>query len=616
MAKWIQIFEKSYFRGEVLYDAISDPKTNSTTVTVSKMRVRMTEGYFYNNYGPEDSRSAKFGLSVGTKKTSKRIKIGTVEQDWKEISFTPISETFYHNDSGELTYSVGGYTYTNTGYGDIGWGSKSIIAPKLDHVPAGISINYKNRTVNSITYIISTNKKLSNIEYNTGSAWISINKQLEANTSIVYTITGLAPNTVYNIQWRGITEVNNMLSLVQGDYGRKTDAEIPTVSNFIISNITTDSATATLTGKAGVNDSIKSYNFSLDKVNWSGWQASNSYTFNNLKSNTSFIVYGQIKAESGKISATQASVSFKTDSIMPTIGDLKLIKNTTNSLTVEISSYSSQLGILETSYYINGNLYKTFSGYAQNCAIVDLKPYTSYNIYAIIKEKDKERIAQTKIVNFKTKATLPIINSVNISDVTNNGFSVSCSVTSLAPIIQYSFGTNGAYINKNINNHSFNSLLPNTSYEVKIRVKDESENIVESSIQIIKTLPPVPLATISEVIVDTYSVLLKFIPNYSNGRNIKYINYTCGEILQNNIPFTTEMVIKNLEPNTLYTFTYTLIDKDGQTSEAKSIQFKTLEDKWVQISVNGSEFKKVSLFIIQQNGQTIKILKSKRQIIK
>ena len=47
----------------------------------------------------------------------------------------------------------------------------------------------------------------------------------------------------------------------------------------------------------------------------------------------------------------------------------------------------------------------------------------------------------------------------------------------------------------------------------------------------------------------------------------------------------------------------------------KSIEVKTKEDKWVQISTNGAPFQKYNTYLIFSNGEKKKIEKSKRKII-
>ena len=72
--------------------------------------------------------------------------------------------------------------------------------------------------------------------------------------------------------------------------------------------------------------------------------------------------------------------------------------------------------------------------------------------------------------------------------------------------------------------------------------------------------------------------------------------------------------VVELKPNTKYQLYVKVIDKDNQYY-ITSIEVKTKEDKWVQISINGAPFQKYNTYLIFSNGEKKKIEKSKRKII-
>ena len=148
---------------------------------------------------------------------------------------------------------------------------------------------------------------------------------------------------------------------------------------------------------------------------------------------------------------------------------------TGSSITLDISA-TSENGSIKTYYYAINDSEEYIETTTNPIIIDDLNKLTEYNIkiYAIDNTGAKSNIYEISVST--TDVSVPVINSVEVSDVTENGFTLTVNASSEVDIKRYYFiiddsGDNLAGASTN-NNYTFVNLMANTSYNLIVFVED------------------------------------------------------------------------------------------------------------------------------------------------
>ena len=148
---------------------------------------------------------------------------------------------------------------------------------------------------------------------------------------------------------------------------------------------------------------------------------------------------------------------------------------TGSSITLDISA-TSENGSIKTYYYAINDSEEYIETTLNPLTINDLNKLTEYkiSIYAIDSTNAKSNIYEISVST--TDVSVPVINSVEVSDVTENGFTLTVNASSEVDIKRYYFiiddsGDNLAGASTN-NNYTFVNLMANTSYNLIVFVED------------------------------------------------------------------------------------------------------------------------------------------------
>ena len=142
---------------------------------------------------------------------------------------------------------------------------------------------------------------------------------------------------------------------------------------------------------------------------------------------------------------------------------------TGSSITLDVSATSENGSI--TTYYYSLNDSEEYIETTTNPIIIDdLNKLTEYNIkiYAIDNTGAKSNIYEISVST--TDESKPIINSVEVSNITSTGFTLTVNATSDVEIERYYFYVNGNGENQagtsTTNSYTFNTLNENTNYNI------------------------------------------------------------------------------------------------------------------------------------------------------
>lgn len=611
---WITLKNSSGYKIEVEYNISNNQPENYSLVTCTRIRLSSTSAYHsvYNNYPPSNSLSAILGFGVNTTRKTQRVTLGTISPNSsKTYDLTDLSVKVYHNSStGKASCSICGFVDTQTNSCNLNWGAKSITLSTFDRKAASISISYINRTNTSLSFSLYTNKNLSNSYYkiNNGS-WIGVGS-ISGGKSRNITINNLSPNTNYTIYFYGKTSINNLNSNTVS-YNKTTDADASTIQNVNFNNIYTNSIIATISSNTAQNNPVSYYLYSLTNSNFI-ISYNSQIQINNLKSNTAYTLYVKAISTNGKESSVYQK-NFVTDTVYPNITSVLITPNDF-SINCEIKKYNAEAGLLNFKYYINGSLKGTTK--SNIFTFTDLDSYTDYNIQIVIIDNKNRESSINKSI--KTKAYLSNDYNVDITEISYNQVKISVNnVKNQVPITGYKFyfNNNEIYYSSVTNSYIQTNLKPYTNYNLTVEVIDSQNNIAKKSNILFKTLQVPPIIK-SVNIFDITPFKANIVIDYEEkeGTIITDYLYSINDNEYNN-SISNSILLDNLTPNTSYNLKIKIKDSNSQYSEVFQISFKTKEDKWIQVSINGSSFKKMNLYIITVDGKN-KIEKSNRKIMR
>ena len=173
--------------------------------------------------------------------------------------------TVTHNANGTLTLPIYWHwgVYSTWGQYLAPSGSKNVTLTAIDRTAPTVSFTTSNITANGVTISASSSATADIWQYSTdnGSTWTQFSTT--AGTSASKAVTGLSPNTTYNVKVRARKKTNQI-------YGTSAATSVKTLGGAIVNSatqVTADAATVTLKVNVTVYDA--SYNYTLALKNGS-----------------------------------------------------------------------------------------------------------------------------------------------------------------------------------------------------------------------------------------------------------------------------------------------------------------------------------------------------------
>ncbi len=261
------------------------------------------------------------------------------------------------------------------------------------------------------------------------------------------------------------------------------------------------------------------------------------------------------------------------------IDNVNITNVTGSSVTLDVSA-TSENGNITTYYYALNDSEEYVESTTNPIVINDLNKLTEYKIkiYAIDSTNAKSNIYELTVST--TDESLPVINSVSSSNITEVGFTLTVNATSEVGIERYYFIIESENIagTSTSNKYTFNNLDGDTNYIVKVFVKDNNNLNSEEYEITVKTnpyiLPTLNNITIGELTEDSITVTASATAGtasisqyYFSINNGEYINST-----NNTYTFT------GLKPTTTYTIKAYVEDINNKRSSEKSVTATTTED--------------------------------------
>ena len=399
-----------------------------------------------------------------------------------------ITKYMYSKDNGESWEESDSNTYTFTNLTDT---TEYKIKIKVVDNNGRESTEYY-KAISTETYILPS---ISNVEYETTYNSITLTPSGTDGTNIIdhyeYSINngayqtsnvfnGLNENTSYTINVKAIDSKGRESNAYELKVTTDT-YEVPVISKVTTSS-TTNSITINVDATNG-DGTITKYMYSRD--NGSNWyeSTSNSYTFSNLTSNTTFYVQVKVVDNNGRESAV-SNTTVATIYINPTVNSVSASNITSNSVRLTINATAGSNSIAKY-YYSSNNGSSYVSSSSNTYTFNNLSAGTTYNfrVYVVdslgVKSNEKTTSATTSYVN-------PTANRISVTNTTSNSITVSVSAsggTNSVRTYYYSIN-NGSYVSSTSSSYTFDGLNPNTTYSIRAYVADtagKTSNTVNTS---------------------------------------------------------------------------------------------------------------------------------------
>ncbi len=272
------------------------------------------------------------------------------------------------------------------------------------------------------------------------------------------------------------------------------------------------------------------------------------------------------------------------------IDNVSVTNVTGSSVTLNVGA-TSENGSITTYYYALDDNEEYQESTSNIITINDLNKLTEYkiNVYAVDSTNAKSNIYELSVST--TDDSKPVINNVNISNITPLGFTLTVDATSDIGIKRYFYIIESDNIagTSTINNYTFNNLKENTTYEVKIFARDnknidseEYEISTKTSSYVLPTLNSITINNVTEnsitVTANATAGTANIAQYYFSINNGAYVNST-----SNSYTFT------GLNSSTNYTIKAYVTDIYNKNSSEKSTSATTTAPL-IEININDKTY--------------------------
>ena len=304
--------------------------------------------------------------------------------------------------------------------------------------------------------LVSKNKSASDVKF------------VETDTPN-YKFTNLEENTTYKIYSYVVDKKGFKSNVYETEVN--TDAYVlPSVTN-VTHSVTLNSITLNVNAKKGSNDVVKYY-YSKDNGATYEESTSNSYTFNNLTDTTEYKIKVKVQDSDGRYSTEYYEAISTETYILPTVASVNATTKY-NQISLTATGTKGTNEVAKYYYSINNGTYVegintyTFTGlnekttYIIKVKVADTQGRMS-NVYETSVTTDEYVLPS--ITNVTSSVTF---KSVTLNVTSNNG-------TGNVVKYYYSKDDGSNYVESNSSSYTFDDLTDETTFYLKVKVKDNN----------------------------------------------------------------------------------------------------------------------------------------------
>jgi len=483
--------------------------------------------------------------------------------------FAPTNRQMPESITLPLTNLLAGKNYTNINVTSVVSGKESRPSnaisfqtlPGVPSAPTNLTASNLKKDEVTISFTAPTGVAIDYYNIITGGATIG------ATTTTSFTVTGLTPNTNYTYVVEARSGGNK--STPSSPLSIVTLPLPPNSPNYITNTPTSSSVSITFSASPGAN--VTSYNV-YSGSNVVGTGTTSPILVTNLSPSTQYS-FALVATNNGGDSQRAGPIICKTLPIAPTAPtNLSFSNATLNSIvltfkppTEEVTSYLLYLGGAPTTTQITASPY----------SITNLSPNTQYSL-TLVAQNSAGSSPQSAPVIATTKSAPP--TNINVTNINEISATITATPSGTLGISGYKIYINGSsteYATAQSFPYILNDLKQNTKYSFTITSVNSAGESAQSSTATFTTLAHVPSAAtnLRSQYVTSTSMMIYY--NQSPDPADNYSLYSGSTLLQSS-PSPLPFDIKNLTPNTKYTFTILCSNAGSQSVASNALTVTTL----------------------------------------
>ncbi len=457
-------------------------------------------------------------------------------------------------------------------------------------VPSGLVASNTTITGFRLTWTASTdNVGVTNYNvYRNGSYVATV-------SSTVYTLSGLTPNTSYNITVLALDAAKNR-SALSNTLAVRTAAD--TVAPSVPSGLLASTISAT--------EFLLTWTVSTDNVGVVGYDvyrngsyvatvATPSYLVKGLAPNTTYSITIDALDAGKNRSALSAILNVKTvlDTVAPTVpSGLAATNITSTGFRLNWTASTDNVGVTGYNIYRNGSYVATVT--TTSYSFSGLIANTMYNITILVYDAAKNRSALSNALAVKTAAASSVDTTVPAApaglvatNVTTTGFRLTWTAsTDNVGVTGYNIYRNGSYLaTVTTTSYLLSGLVENTTYNMTVLAYDAAKNRSALSIALpvrtaatntVDTTAPTAPTGLVATNTTTTSIRLGWTSSTDNVGVAHYNIYRNGSYVTTVSGTTTSYNLTGLTAGTTYSITVRAIDAAKNFTNSTALSVTTL----------------------------------------
>ena len=405
-----------------------------------------------------------------------------------------------------------------------------------------------------------------------------------------YTLTGLTPETTYQIVVEAVDEAGNIARARAVEVVTLEDTEAPDApTNVKASEITETSAKITWTASTD-NIKVAGYNIYVDDVQVNrDLVTGTEYTLTDLKAGSTYKVVVEAVDTSNNTQKSEAGTVKTVDTTSPSVPSEVTVGNIThNSAEVTWQESTDNVGVSGYNIYLNDKKVNGETVKELKYELTGLEADTEYRVKveaadeAGNKAESREETFTTLEAPDEEGPSAP--TNVNASDVTETSVKITWTAsTDNVEVAGYNIYVDGAKVNESLvtsTEYMLTGLKAGTEYKVVVEAVDTSNNTQKSEAVTVETVditaPDAPTNVEASEITET-SAKITWTASTDNVEVAGYNIYVDEVKINESLVTVTEYTLTDLKAGTEYKVVVEAVDTSSNTQSSEAVTVKTVD---------------------------------------
>ena len=468
--------------------------------------------------------------------------------------------------------------------------SKDTTAPTA---PGNVNVTEVTLTSAKITWTASTdNVKMAgyNLYYQGEDQELTLINTAGVIEETEYTLTGLTPETTYQIVVEAVDEAGNIARARAVEVVTLEDTEAPDApTNVKASEITETSAKITWTASTD-NIKVAGYNIYVDDVQVNrDLVTGTEYTLTDLKAGSTYKVVVEAVDTSNNTQKSEAGTVKTVDTTSPSVPSEVTVGNIThNSAEVTWQESTDNVGVSGYNIYLNDKKVNGETVKELKYELTGLEADTEYRVKveavdeAGNKAESREETFTTLEAPDEEGPSAP--TNVTASDVTETSVKITWTAsTDNVEVAGYNIYVDGAKVNESLvtaTEYMLTDLKAGTEYKVVVEAVDTSNNTQKSEAATVETVditaPDAPTNVEASEITET-GAKITWTASTDNVEVAGYNIYVDEVKINESLVTVTEYTLTDLKAGTEYKVVVEAVDTSSNTQSSEAVTVKTVD---------------------------------------